>query len=174
MLLVLALWSAECRAQRPTPDAPADSRLDVERAFLLWKIEDATAGLAKLHPCVEKHVRPEVSTLCNDAFHERESEVEIATYSLLLLREKAPATHQAPGSQSSLEGAKFESRFLKQMIRQDRDGLKRARSCLAKASQSDVLNFCHLVERSRSLEIQLLENQRCQLQKNCRWKLSKP
>jgi uncharacterized protein (DUF305 family) len=170
----LALLSPECHAQRSKPDAPVGSGLDVERAFLLWKVEDATAGLAKLHPCIEKHVRPELATLCNEAVHERETEIEIATYSLVLYGEKSPAARQAPGPQSSLEGAKFESRFLKQMIRQDDEGLKRVRSCLAKASQSDILNFCHLVERSRSLEIQLLQNQLCQLQKNCRWKLPKP
>lgn len=140
----------------------------------MWKIEDATAGLAKLHPCVEKPVSKELATLCNDAVHERETEIEVATYSLLLFGEKAPATHQVPGSRSSLVAAKFESRFLTQMIRQDGEGLKRARSCLAKATQSDILNFCHLVERSRSLEIQLLQNQLCQLRKNCRWKLPKP
>jgi hypothetical protein len=45
------------------------------------------------------------------------------------------------------------------MIRQDGERLKRARSCLAKARKSDILNFCHLVESSRLLEIQLFQTQ---------------
>ena len=58
------------------------------------------------------------------------------------------------------------------MIKEDGEGLQRARICLPKAKHSEILNFCHLVERSRSLELQLLENQLCESQKNCKSKSS--
>lgn len=167
VLAVLVSLLPECRAQLKSPAAP---KLDIEHGFLLWKLQDAAAAQARVKACAEQHVRQELLSLCNDAGSERETETQIATgYLFLIYGEKAP--DQVP-SHASLDGAKFENKFLKQMIQQDHEGLRRARSCLAKASRSEVLNFCHLVERSRFLELQLLENQLCQLQKNCRSKSS--
>lgn len=83
--------------------------------------------------------------------HVRELESEIAMrYLSLLYREKAPAAaHLAPRAPASLEEPKFESRFLKQMIKQDGEGLQRVRCCLTEAKHSEILNFCYFVERSR-------------------------
>lgn len=125
--------------------------------------------------CAEKHVKPELAAMCEQAVHVRELESEIAIRYLSLLHgEKAPAAvHLAPRAPASLEEPKFESRFLKQMMKEDTDGLQRARRCLTEAKHSEILNFCHLVGRSRSLDLQLLENQLCESQKNCRSEPSK-
>lgn len=174
LLISVFLWSG-CRANRPKLTVPPATGTHREHDFLLWKIEDAGAARAKVQMCIEKHVNSDLAALCEQALHVRELESEIATrYLSLLYGERAPAAaHQHSRPLASLEGSKFESRFLKQMIKQDGEGLERARSCLTEATHPEILNFCHLVERSRSVEIQLLENQLCQLQKNCRSKLSK-
>lgn len=169
ILLVSALLSSGCRVNRPKLTAPAAAGIDIERDFLLWKIDDAGAARAKVQVCAEKHVKPQLAAMCEQAIHVRELESEIAArYLSLLYREKAPATaHQVPRPFVSLDGSKFESMFLKQMIKEDDEGLQRARRCLTEAKHSEIVNFCHLVERSRSVEIQLLETL-CESNKNCR------
>ncbi len=169
VLLVSALLWSGCHANRPKLTLPAGTRTDPERDFLLWKIEDATTARAKVQVCAEKHVKPALASMCEQAIHVRELESEIAArYLSLLYGEKIPAAaHQVPRPLASLKGSKFESVFLKQMIRDDDEGLQRARRCLTEAKHSEILNFCHLVERSRSLELQLLESQLCESQKDC-------
>lgn len=174
--LVLAVVSVAILHLANTPElsAQAASARDAERDFLSWKIEDAARALAKLHVCAQKHVPQELASLCKDAADERNTETEIAArYLDFLYGEKSPSVRADSKSLSSLEGAKFETRFLKQMIQQDHDGVARARTCLAKSGRPEIQNFCHLVERSRSPEIMLLENQLCMLH-NCRGKLSQP
>ena len=174
ILVTLGPVPAPCRA-RPQTRTPAPAP-DIERSFLLWKMNDAAAARTKLEVCVEKHVTPEVTKLCDEAFRERELETEIAEgYWFEFYGEKPPAVRQPPTSLTSQDGAKFESKFLKQMLRQDREGLERTQKCLADAGRSEIQNFCHLVERSRSPEILLLEDQLCQLEtRKCRLTWPKP
>lgn len=159
----------------PQTHSPA-SGSDIERTFLLWKMNDAAAARAKFQVCAEKRLTAELTKLCDEAIREREVETEIAEgYWSMFYGEKPPAAHQPRDSLTPQDGAKFESKFLKQMIGQDREGLARTRKCLAEVSRSEIQNFCHLVERSRSPEILLLQNELCQLEKkNCRLTWPKP
>lgn len=171
-LLIVTVALCGYGADRPALTARVLSELDHERAFLLWKIRDAAATQMMLGVCVEKKASPELASICNDAARERKLETEIASgYLSLFYGENAPSEHGVPGSLA--DRSQIPIKFLKQMIRQDRQGLKRAQGCLKRASRSEIRNFCHLVERSRSLEIQLLENQLCQLETNCRSKPAK-
>lgn len=137
VLVVSASFVPECRAQMKFAAAP---QRDIEHGFLLWKLQDAAAAQAKVKACAEQHVGQELLSLCNDAGSERKTEIQIAKgYLFLIYGEKVPVFLQVP--HTSLDGAKFETKFVRQMIQQDREGLRRVRSCLAKVSRSEILNF---------------------------------
>lgn len=55
---------------------------------------------------------------------------------------------------------------------QDEEGRLRMQNCLNQTGREEIKTFCHLVERSRWGNVELLENQLCQTQKKCKWKPS--
>lgn len=172
LLMLLACLPARCQMKDPNRVVPAGPQADTEHKFLLWKIADAKKSEALAQLCIKKRVRPELKSLCEDVVHRSELENQIASgYLHLLYNEKIPSAREARSSMASKDGPEFEAGFLKKMIQQDKAGRKEAQGCLARASQKDILFFCHTVERSRWLELALLRNQLCPPGKHCSIKL---
>lgn len=149
------------------PDSSAATRTDPDRSFLLWKLEDNRTAQALVQACAQKQVGAELRSQCGDMAHTRELETEIASRYLSFLYQEniAPDGTAAVPLASKKDGAKFAIGFLKVMIQQDEQGRSRTQSCLDRASREEILTFCHLVQRSRWTEIQLLQDQLRQMQK---------
>lgn len=164
---------AGCQTPRPATAPPAAPASDADRSFLLCKIEDSRTAQALIQACGQKRVGAELKSLCADMAHTRELELELASgYLGSLYRENPPSAHPARPSRTSKHGAKFAACFLRTMIQQDEEGRKKMQTCVDQAGRQEIRTFCHLAERSRWAEIQLLQNQVCQTQKNCKWKPS--
>jgi hypothetical protein len=176
--LVLALLFSGCLRNHPraTPQA-ISAKVGFERSFLLWKLDDGMTVQAMTGVCSKKHVRPELASLCNEIDRRRKLETEVAQgYLFVLYGQKAlsfPAFPEAPVSLASKDGPEFEAAFLEQMMELDTDGVKKARNCISQASQPDILNFCSLLERSRWVELELLQIELCKDQENCEFNPSR-
>lgn len=171
VVMFLAWLVAGCQTKRATTAPPAVSGRDADHSFLLWKIEDSRTAQALIQACAQKHIGAELKSLCADMAHTRDLETEIASqYLALLYQENPPPAHPGRAPLTSKDEAQFATGFLKNMIRQDEEGRKKTQNCLDQAGREEIRRFCHLVERSRWAEVQLLQNQLCQLRKNCRWK----
>lgn len=171
VVMVLSSLVAGSQMRHPTTLPTTSHGTDADQSFLLWKIEDSRKAQALVQACALKRVDAELKSLCADMAYTRELEAEVASrYLGSLYRQSLPPAHEGRTALTSREGTKFATSFLKNMINQDKEARKKTQNCLDRAGREEIRTFCHLVERSRWIEVQLLQDQRCKLRKNCRWK----
>jgi hypothetical protein len=67
----------------------------------------------------------------------------------------------------SENGPKFALAFLELMMQRDRDEIADVEACMAEATRPELVAFCQMLQRARTVEIRLLQNQLCLLREDC-------
>lgn len=166
-----ALLSAGCAVRRAKPALPSNPRTASGRDFLVRIVNDSAAAQAVAHACWGKNVPQELRSLCTEMITVRGLEGEIATrYLRLWFGTEAPAADQSPVPPLviSENGPKFALAFLELMIQRDKDEIADVEACMAQAIRPELTAFCQMLQRARTVEIRLLQNQLCRLREDCR------
>lgn len=166
-----ALLSAGCAVRRAKPALPSNPRTASGRDFLVRIVNDSAAAQAVAHACWGKNVPQELRSLCTEMITVRGLEGELATrYLRLWFGIEAPAADQSPVPPLviSENGPKFALAFLELMIQRDKDEIADVEACMAKAIRPELTAFCQMLQRARTVEIRLMQNQLCRLREDCR------
>lgn len=169
-LLFPVFLAAGCAIHHARPALPGNPRTASDREFLVRIVDDSAAAQEVAHVCWGKNVPRELRSLCTEMITVRGLEGDIAArYLHLWFGTGAPVTDQSPlpASVISENGPKFALAFLELMMHRDTDEIADVEACIAKAGRPELTAFCQMLQRARSVERRLMQNQLCLLRENC-------
>ena len=162
--------SAGCGVHRARPALPNNPRTVSDRGFLVRTINYSATAQAVAHVCWSKNVPQEVRSLCTEMITIRGLEEEIATrYLRLWFGTEATVADQSqlPSLVISENGPKFALAFLELMIQRDKNEIADVETCMAEVTRPELTAFCQMLQRARTVEIRLMQNQLCLLREDC-------
>lgn len=169
IVLILTLLSAGC-VHRAVPALTGRSTSRANRNFLLLMIADTGKARGIAHPCSEKHLHEDLTTLCGQIVDLRTQEALVMTEWLsdwFATSASAGDRFATPSELAALDGPPFEELFLRLMIRQDSSELRTAQACVRGAAAPQLIDFCETVARARTVEVHLMRMRLCQWYNRC-------
>lgn len=168
--LALVLLFATCSAHRVDSPPPFDPDSQSDHNFLMLMLGASARAQAMAQSCAGKHIRSDLETLCRQIISVRQHEARILTPWLSSwFGTSAPIQGQPapPPGLLSADGQQFERAFLKRMMRQDREELRTDTACTSKATHDELIKFCELLARARTVELRLMRTQLCLWYSDC-------
>jgi uncharacterized protein (DUF305 family) len=163
--------SVPALADRPAP-TPAAAHFEVK--FMTDMIDHHMMAVMMSQHCVEKAVREELRTMCQEIIAAQTKEIQqMQTW----LKDwygisYEPDDMQMTGQMKKLmamSGATFEIEFMQMMIKHHFQAIKEAQQCQRKAYHPELLQLCQNIESTQAREIQQMQTWLCAWYGICNW-----
>lgn len=165
--LIAAMASVSDRLARADEPAPNTGVAQFEIRFMENMIDHHQMAVMTAMMCQERSIHEELFLLCHEIAETQAAEIEemqewLADWYGI---EYEPQMTQRMARQmeelAELEGAEFEIAFMEMMIEHHEGAIKEGRQCVKRAYHEELLDLCHDIIETQSMEIDLMESWLC-------------
>lgn len=172
ILTVAILMSIATPALASGP-APDERTADYEIDFMTGMIDHHQMAIEMSEICLDKAVHEELRSKCQDIIAAQSAEIEQMQswlqdwYGVEHEPEMTAGDKRKLDKLASLDGARFEIRFMESMIRHHRMAISEAEGCLDRAYHDELQELCRNIIETQSAEIDLFEQWLCDWYNRC-------
>ena len=154
--------------------APTNAARQFEIDFLQDMIDHHAMAVMMAELCVEKGVRPELASLCEQIQAAQSQEIVQMQawlqdwYGITHEPEMMPGAMKMMERMASLDVASFEVEFMEMMIRHHRKAVVEGEMCIRRAYHEELRELCEAIVEAQTAEIALMQSWLCQWYGRCR------
>ncbi len=165
--LIAAMASVSNPFVRADEPAPKKGVAQFEIRFMENMIDHHQMAVITATMCQERAIHEELFLLCHEIAETQAAEIEVMQewladwYGIEYEPQMTRRMERQMEDLAELEGAEFEIAFMEMMIEHHEVAIKEGRQCVKRAYHEELIDLCHDIVETQSMEIDLMESWLC-------------